>query len=744
VDARAAGREDPLVVDVRTAMLARLLPLALALASPLAAQAADYVVLAAFAADDAFDAAARVLADGHKAEIVRFDPADLEPVRAKLVAKAPRHVALVMRPEQIDFAFQRRFLQLATELDDDPFVDFAFGYVTGRTAADAEALGKRGLARKAQPLDVGLATVIGGTETSLAQQVPQPGRLRAPKTLQILCAGEKAFPEAGRDRDFLRAHLPELTGRDAITFVGHGYPREVVGGPTFAELAGLDLGGAVVLNVACYTGVTNRWFEDDWQNAVVRARDVPPDESFCLALLRTGVVGYTAYLCPRPAGPELDTDLAALLAGSSLGDARRRDYDKTVLGFLGFGEQRLQLAAVAEGTKFAPNREAVRDIMLEGATGGALFGDPECVPFADDAVPPRVKVEVEAKDDALVVKARADQQGLWLQCADPTATWGKTMAMRVYARVPLGDRHVSDVVVDELVLGSARQPSRVLWAVERDRGERFLQLKVNFPRPDMMAGALRMIARVTTTVDARLGKLRGGDVQRPRVASKDVRSRVLEPYLVERGAARDVSREVLQEALDASAHLLGDPAVDASALAKFTARGSEGFRAACALLEVGHAHFRTWQLCKATWQPGDERHLLALASGDELPNQASWCVLESLGAADTVEVRAYLLKRLEQEQDAGLFMSAAAGLAHLGAREAVPVIGARLREVRAEWQGVAPHLISSLAELGGAEAVQQLEALGRDERCRDVAHVLRVLDQLDAEAGKRVRDARGK
>jgi hypothetical protein len=74
----------------------------------------------------------------------------------------------------------------------------------------------------------------------------------------------------------------------------------------------------------------------------------------------------------------------------------------------------------------------------------------------------------------------------------------------------------------------------------------------------------------------------------------------------------------------------------------------------------------------------------------------------------------------------------------------VPVIGARLREVRAEWQGVAPHLISSLAELGGAEAVQQLEALGRDERCRDVEHVLRVLDQLDADAAKRVRDARGK
>ena len=40
---------------------------------------------------------------------------------------------------------------------------------------------------------------------------------------------------------------------------------------------------------------------------VVEQHSVPPEESFCLALLRTGVVGYTAYVCPRPAGPELDT-----------------------------------------------------------------------------------------------------------------------------------------------------------------------------------------------------------------------------------------------------------------------------------------------------------------------------------------------------------------------------------------------------------------------------------------------------
>ncbi|HEX6811335.1 MAG TPA: hypothetical protein VF384_06920 [Planctomycetota bacterium] len=709
------------------------------------AQTPGYVVLAAFAATDPFDAASRVLAEHHRAEIVRFDPADLEPVRAALTKADPRHVVLVMRPEQIEFAFQRRFLQLATAIDGDPFADFAFGYVTGRTAEDAVALARRGVARKPRAAEAGVAIVSGGNDQSVANRARHALRKSSLPALHIHCAGQKAFAEAGRDREFLQKHLPKLKGCDAVTFVGHGYPREVVGGPTFAELAGLELEGAVVLNVACYTGVTNRWFEDDWRRAVVQAREVPLDESFCLALLRTGVVGYTAYLCPRPAGPELDTDLAALVAdGLSLGDARRRDYDKTVLGFLGFGEERMQLGPVADGASFSPNREAVRDIMLEGATGGVLFGDPACVPFVarkDDAP---VELATETKADAIVVKARAAANAMYLHCSDPTAEWGKTMAMRVYARLPLGDRHVTDVVVDELKIGKEPQPSRVLWAVEVDHGERFVHLKVDFPRPEkFVMAAMRLSARVLTTADGKLGKERGGEVQRRAVASKDVRSRVLEPFLLERATAREVSREVMQEALDASAELFAGVAITDAKFAALRARGSEGFRAVCAMLDVGHSHWRTWELLEATWRPGDERHLLALAGGPDLPNYAMWSVLQGLGAADTAEVRTYLRKRLADEQDAGLYMSIAAGLAHMGAREAIGEIGARVREFREDWSGVQPHLLRSLAEFGGAEAAKELEAIGCDKGCKDVKALLAVLDRLDAEAAGRVRAARG-
>src|SRR5690606_8729198 len=134
-------------------------------------------------------------------------------------------------------------------------------------------------------------------------------------------------------------------------------------------------------------------------------------------------------VCPRPAGPELATDWAALVAdGLSLGDARRRDYDKTVLGFLGFGEPRLELKPVTDGAAITGQPDAVRDMMLEGATGGVLFGDPACVPFA--GMPDESPVEISSKvvGDAIEVRANASVQTLFLHCSDPTARWQDTMA----------------------------------------------------------------------------------------------------------------------------------------------------------------------------------------------------------------------------------------------------------------------------------------------------------------------------
>ena len=214
-------------------------------------RAQDYVVLSGVPAGDGYRAAAEALAKHRDATLLDFDPSDLAPLRDRLRTIAPRHVAIGLRPEQLDFALARAVLQLATELDDDPFVDFAYGYVTGRTPGDAKAMVEASIQADAAPRKVTrLAQVLGGMETSIAHR--RMYQLRK-SVLPLLYGFVKGGSEVGaeHDREFVATLLPQLAGASVVTFVGHGMPREVVGGPDFEDLDALRLDGAVVLNVAC-------------------------------------------------------------------------------------------------------------------------------------------------------------------------------------------------------------------------------------------------------------------------------------------------------------------------------------------------------------------------------------------------------------------------------------------------------------------------------------------------------------
>ncbi|MEM6671477.1 MAG: hypothetical protein AAF726_01455 [Planctomycetota bacterium] len=708
-----------------------LLPLPLPLQRASAPAERPYVVLTAVDERDPFHAAARALADAYGAEIHALDPDDLEPLREVLRAAAPANVAIVLRPEQLDFSLGRRFLQLATEIDDDPFVDFAFGYITGRTGKDALRLAEAGIERKPLERAPKLATVAGGVDRSTKFSRRVPLRDETLSSTTIHCAGESAFPDEGRDIKFVKKSLRQLRGKvDALTFVGHGYPDQVVGGPNATDLRDARLKDAVVFNVACYTGVTSKWFESDYAAGEERLRVVKPEESFALAVLDAGVVGYTAYLCPRPAGPELDCDRAALIAdGLSLGEARRRDYDKTVLGYLGFGEPRMQLAPITDGTELVRGGDVVRNVMLEGATGGVLFGDPACVPFALREGESPVLVESSPDGDELVVRASAKAHSLFLHCSDPTSQMEGSMALKVHARVPIGALPVADVIVEELTVGGEALETRTLWAVETDGPDRYLQLRVNFPRGQNRFGDMQMVARIVAAQGDEEGRERGGETVTPEgpvVGQAPV-------SLEERAAARDVGAEALAAAQEASAAIGPSPdaTIPPGAVERLGRFESEGFRAVCVLLDAGKTHYRTVDLLAATWQPGDESHLLELAAGPELPNFASWAVLEGLGVADTPRVRRALLERLELEENAGLYMASAKGLARLRETKAVALIGDRLLEAREGWSGVAPHLVIALRTIGGSEAREMLERIADvgDERTRVLAE--NALQQME-------------
>ena len=460
---------------------------------------ADYVILVGVDDKDPYSEAAQLLAKQHETDrILRFDPAKPEATAPKLRRIQPTHVAIVLRPEQIHVNSVRRFLKMSTTIDDDPFVDFEYGYITGGTAAEAVQFVKNIIrASKRKPLlRIGKAAVWGGNYKSLASDgTYQAGDLRFPmRSLRFVA------PADGHDRDqeFIDRNLASLNECGAIIMGGHGMPWEIGSGPRAEDVAKLNLFPAVAFNYACHTGVTRTYPERKYESGtyVQRLFEIDAKRSFALAMIRAGVTGYVAYVNPRPAGPELSIDFQRVLAGATLGAVRRNDYNKIALGYLGHGEKGIVPPDWEDGLRQPANEvDAVRHMMLDGATGGILYGDPASRPFPE-AKPNSLPLKVEAKTigGALHVTMRVDASMVYVWCADPFRRFNeksRTMAMKTYARIPVPKEWKTVGAVEVGSATWAGNPIETLapvWAVETDQGERYLHLKANFERTSKHRG----------------------------------------------------------------------------------------------------------------------------------------------------------------------------------------------------------------------------------------------------------------
>lgn len=482
-------------------MVRRALPLAfLLLLAP--AAFADYVVLSGVAEDDPYFEAARLIAKHRDADaIVRFDPEAPDAVLPRLRELAPANVAIVVRPEQIHVNSVRRILRMAAAVDDDPFPDFAYGFLTGATAEEAVAFVRRIVRAdgKPAPAVVGRAAVWGGTGASEAGDGTYLlGGRRLPERWMRFRA-----PDGERDRDaaFIAKHLPRLAGCGAVLMGGHGMPWEIGSGPRAEDLAGLDLFPAVVVNYACYTGVTRDWPESRFAGTGygTRIRQVEPERSFAFAMLRAGVTGYVAYVNPRPAGPEMTIDFERILAGQTLGEVRRNDQAKVVLGYLGFGEPGIVPPEYVDGATVPREKmDPVRHMMLDGATGGILYGDPAFRPYrpAPEILPLTIEVRRSGDELAVTLRMTAASAGAW--CADPFRRFGeKSMAQKLYGRVELpGGFPIPKSVRVESATRAGRPLDSLppVWAVEEDRGKRWLHVKAGFAYGGAGAIEIRLVA----------------------------------------------------------------------------------------------------------------------------------------------------------------------------------------------------------------------------------------------------------
>jgi hypothetical protein len=470
----------------------------------------DYVVVDFCGANDPYHKAATRLAELRHGEIVPADPEHLDLLLEILRNKPPRMVAFVVRPDQFDENLARALLELATKIDDDPFVDFAYGFITGDSPESAVSLVEQALTAEKRRRKPELAVVAVGekviTKSGVTSQRFPLRKMSLPQLWGQLAGGEN-FPGDERDTSFIKTLMPQLQNKSIVIFAGHGYPSEVVGGPNWKDLDGTHLTGSVVLNIACYTGVTGTWYEDDWSTGRIRKRTVPTSESFCLNVIKSGVAAYVAYACARPAGPELFSDVGALAGeGMSVGEVRCRDNNRIILAYLAQGFDKLNAPHVEEGQVLKPRKNIVKDLLLDMSTGGVVFGDPAFQPFPAKTGEAPLEVMSQRKGDELTVTMQVASQHLFFECGEQLDTWGDAQApaMRLMTRVPLGQAYVSDVQLKELKVGAKAQPNRIAWGVEEDRGERFLHVKVVFPQPNSgLASAKAVIEAKLTNESAK-------------------------------------------------------------------------------------------------------------------------------------------------------------------------------------------------------------------------------------------------
>lgn len=450
----------------------------------------EYVVLTDLVEGDAYFAAAQRLREYRSARMIRFPSGELAAARAPLRQAQPLFVAVVVRPETLDVNFAYDVLELAITVDDDPFTDFAYGFITGATAADALGLVERTIrAEGGAPPTNGLLVAFGPTSTPQAdagnafEWLPDWSRKR-------LEHEPKGFP---------RANLTDLARADVIRFWGHGAPDGVDGSLTRSDLDGLDLRARVVFAGPCFSAVTRRYYESPACSSKLEARNVAPGRSLALAFLARGAVAYFGALQEDRCISAAQEMEHALTSGLPVGMTLKHTHDRITMSQTNGA---LRLARFREGV--CQTGEGVQ-AQIQWAAARILLGDPAFRPFAGAAAT-AVEASARVTPSSLEVEAFITDPRIRTLFVNPfrdDLCTCDTDNDTVYARVRLPDGM-------ESIRGPARvdlPPSLgrvghgpVIWKEEIWDGHRLLHVQLDFKHGGMLDGATNATVRFAMDV----------------------------------------------------------------------------------------------------------------------------------------------------------------------------------------------------------------------------------------------------
>lgn len=488
------------------------------------------------ATDRAFLAVAAQAAKFHRAAELAWDGADPAALCGRLRAGgAPTALLVFVRPERLDVMFHRRLLLALATIDDDPFVDVEFGYLTARTGTSLQALWQRTevLHRDGLPSRIWhSAGVASGMKSSIYR-----GH-RSPLERAAGFAGDSYYfgcVEADPDvLGFVDKTLPELGKAAVLEWSGNGDPQGIwlfegdrnlrreqhweyapgkVGHDpkgemprlTAARVRTMVLPGTIVWSGTCHSAATHRvHLEGDIVSTFGAAppgtvHALPLDESLGLAFLDAGATALLAPIGPNHGMSAMRESEWALREGSTLGAAVKSSWDDVVFAAGG----RLRLDVVVDGA-LVENGEQV---MQGGGANRVLLGDPTLRPFAATAHEGETVAIERGADSTFTVRVSWDV-GFHARAWDMFGT-DRARGACVPVRVPVDDLlpatctsvRVEVAAVDGDGAALPFVASHALF--EQFGGQRWLHLRANAPRKDVDGRAQRLTFRVAPATGRR-------------------------------------------------------------------------------------------------------------------------------------------------------------------------------------------------------------------------------------------------
>jgi hypothetical protein len=378
----------------------------------------------------------------------------------------------VAPPDHLDVNLHFALIELMAAIDADPFVDCAFGYVTGATPAEALAFSKRFVELQQKKTQLPRTLFDFGP---IAQGPPQSG---GPIPHAVGKGWKKTFAYHGPVAE-LQKKKESLQGQGVLHAGGHGMPWGIDDGLQGVDLrsGAIDLAPALYFSGPCYCGVTSGWF--DTRSGAVQRAAVAPEESFALAALAQGVSALFAGFDPDR-GETCEQELEHLLVhGDALGHAIKETYDGVAVARR---EPKLALLRYEAG-KPLPHRGIV-DTMTCGGASRALFGDPSWRPLKACAEP---AFDVKPKDSAKALElswaAKKVDSGHWglIDVYRCDGGWTHRVACRIEIPVATA-RALSGFAVAQMTARGKPLPYRYPTAmVERFGGKAFLHVYLVFP-----------------------------------------------------------------------------------------------------------------------------------------------------------------------------------------------------------------------------------------------------------------------